>query len=254
MPPTLGMMPTTSVNGSARSWKSFNCSVENENWKPPVSSPFGSAAMTTICSGCGRVRGRSVALSIPYSAVLAPRPIASVSTAAAVNALCVHRNRMAYRRSVTGEILVDRAFSDGLASQPVGSTRILLMKVRLWIAAGLLCAAAAHTRAQAPGPVAGIVFEDTNRNRQRDPGERALGGVAVSNQREVVQTAADGSYSLPRGPYGLVFISVPDGYVPVGDFWRVVPGPADFPLTPQQTSATFTFMHASDTHVSRQTI
>jgi len=128
------------------------------------------------------------------------------------------------------------------------------MKVRLWIAAGLLCAAAAHTRAQAPGPVAGIVFEDTNRNRQRDPGERALGGVAVSNQREVVQTAADGSYSLPRGPYGLVFISVPDGYVPVGDFWRVVPGPADFPLTPQQTSATFTFMHASDTHVSRQTI
>jgi 3',5'-cyclic AMP phosphodiesterase CpdA len=51
-----------------------------------------------------------------------------------------------------------------------------------------------------------------------------------------------------------VFVSLPDGYAAVGDFWRVVPGPADFPLTPHTASPTFTFIHASDTHVSPQTL
>jgi hypothetical protein len=82
--------------------------------------------------------------------------------------------------------------------------------------------------------------------------------VAVSNQRDVVQTGADGRYSLSRGPYGLVFISLPDGYASVGDFWRAAPpsssSPADFALTVHQASTTFTFMHASDTHVSAQTV
>ena len=129
------------------------------------------------------------------------------------------------------------------------------MNVRLWILRVLVCAAAMSiVHAQAPAPVTGVVFDDANRNGRRDAGERGLGGVAVSNQRDVVQTAADGSYSLPRGPYGLVFISLPDGYAAVGDFWRVVPGPADFPLTPRPASATFTFIHASDTHVSPQTL
>jgi hypothetical protein len=129
------------------------------------------------------------------------------------------------------------------------------MNVRLWILRVLVCAAAASiVHAQAPAPVTGVVFEDANRNGRRDAGERGLSGVAVSNQHDVVQTAADGSYSLPRAPYGLVFVSLPDGYAAVGDFWRIVPGPADFPLTPHTASATFTFIHASDTHVSPQTL
>jgi hypothetical protein len=56
-PPRRGMSPTTALNDPARSWKSCICSVENENWKSPVSSPFGSAAMTTISFGFGRARG-----------------------------------------------------------------------------------------------------------------------------------------------------------------------------------------------------
>ena len=130
------------------------------------------------------------------------------------------------------------------------------MNVRFWIAGGaLVAAAAAIARAQPPAPVAGVVFEDANRNGRRDAGERGLSRVAVSNQREVVQTAADGSYSLPRGPYGLVFISLPDGYAAVGDFWRGEKhSPADFALTANPVSGTFAFMHASDTHVSPQNL
>ena len=132
------------------------------------------------------------------------------------------------------------------------------MNIRPGIAAALLSAAAAITQTQAPAPVAGVVFEDANRNGQRDAGERGLSGVAVSNQREVVQTAADGSYSLPRPAYGIVFVSLPDGYAAVGNFWRSVSpssnSPADFALTARAASGTFTFIHASDTHVSAQTL
>lgn len=132
------------------------------------------------------------------------------------------------------------------------------MNVRPWIVATLLCAGAAGAHTQPQPPVTGIVFEDTNRDGQRDPGERGLAGVAVSNQREVVRTAADGSYSFPSSAYGIVFVSLPDGYAAVGNFWRPVSSsPAvasDFALTPRATSGTFTFMHASDTHVSAQSI
>jgi hypothetical protein len=105
--------------------------------------------------------------------------------------------------------------------------------------------------------VTGIVFEDANRNGERDPSERGVGGIAVSNQREVVRTAADGSYSLPRPPHGIVFVTQPDGYAAAGSFWRTVSPPsntADFALTARPASATFTFIHASDTHVSAQTV
>ena len=109
------------------------------------------------------------------------------------------------------------------------------MNIRPGIAAALLSAAAAITQTQAPAPVTGVVFEDGNRNGQRDAGERGLGGVAVSNQREVVQTASDGSYSLARAADAIVFISLPDGYAAVGNFWRSVSAssnsPVDFALT-----------------------
>jgi hypothetical protein len=132
------------------------------------------------------------------------------------------------------------------------------MNIRLRLAGVLICAVHAITNAQAPAPVAGTVFEDANGNGQRDIGERGLAGVAVSNQRDVVRTAADGSYSVPAGPYGLVFVSVPDGYAAVGDFWRAVSpasnNAADFALSARPRSASFTFIHASDTHVSSQSL
>ena len=127
-----------------------------------------------------------------------------------------------------------------------------------WSAVGILLCAVATPRAQAPAPIVGVVFDDANRNGQRDAGERGLAGVAVSNQREVVLTAADGGYSLASAGYGVVFVSVPDDRAAVGSFWRAVsPGAsqiADFGLTTRQSTNTFTFLHASDTHVSDRSI
>ena len=76
------------------------------------------------------------------------------------------------------------------------------MNIRLGIAAALLSAAAAITQTQAPAPVAGVVFEDANRNGQRDAGERGLSGVAVSNQREVVQTLPTAAIRFRAQPTG----------------------------------------------------
>ncbi len=130
-----------------------------------------------------------------------------------------------------------------------------------WIAVALLVflAAGALSRAQAPVPVGGTVFEDTNGNGRRDSGERGLASVAVSNQREVVKTGSDGAYRLPGSGYGLVFVSIPDGYRSVGPFWQpvsasVTAGSLDFALTVHRTPAEFTFIHASDTHVSQQSL
>jgi hypothetical protein len=132
------------------------------------------------------------------------------------------------------------------------------MNLRQCLVGGLLFAAAASARTQTPAQVTGVVFEDSNRNGLRDAGERGLGGVAVSNQREVVQSDADGKYSLPGAAYGIVFVSLPDGYAAPASFWRAVSpsanSPADFALTPSAGSASFTFIHASDTHVSPQNV
>ena len=123
----------------------------------------------------------------------------------------------------------------------------------------VMCLAIVRPAAQSPTPVTGAVYEDANGNGRRDSGERGIGGVAVSNQHEVVVTAADGAYALPRTGFGVMFVSVPDGYRSVGAFWRTVPvssagGPADFGLQAHAGQATFTFIHASDTHVSKQSV
>jgi 3',5'-cyclic AMP phosphodiesterase CpdA len=79
----------------------------------------------------------------------------------------------------------------------------------------------------------------------------------VSNQHEVVQTAADGRYTLPRAGYGIVFVSLPDGYAAASDFWQAVSpaaGHADFALTARPAADAFSFIHASDTHVNGQSV
>jgi hypothetical protein len=116
--------------------------------------------------------------------------------------------------------------------------------------------AAATAGAQVAG-VSGIAFADANGNGIRDPGERGLAGVAVSNQDAVATTDASGAFRLPRGGHGVVFVSVPDGYRPVGPFWRSV---ADttlslaFPLAPVARGREFTFVHSSDTHIAPATV
>jgi len=111
----------------------------------------------------------------------------------------------------------------------------------------------------APSGIAGVVYVDQNANGLRDPGEPGLGGVAVSDQAEVVKTSADGSFRIEasRG-FGLVFVSVPDGYRAVGNFWKRVDSlsavPLLFAMAPVPESPDFLFIHASDTHISEASL
>ena len=64
----------------------------------------------------------------------------------------------------------------------------------------------------------GVVFDDRNENSRQDRGERGIGGVTVSNGREVVTTGAKGRYELPAYDNMNVFVTQPAGYqVPVDE-------------------------------------
>lgn len=63
----------------------------------------------------------------------------------------------------------------------------------------------------------GIVFEDLNKNGTRDEGEPGLAEIAVSNQKEVVQTDAEGRWSLPHDEDTIFFVIKPQGYAPPVD-------------------------------------
>ena len=58
----------------------------------------------------------------------------------------------------------------------------------------------------------GKVFEDSNRNARLDAGEKGIGGVLVSNGREVVKTDGDGNYRLPAYDDMNLFITKPADY------------------------------------------
>jgi Calcineurin-like phosphoesterase len=101
--------------------------------------------------------------------------------------------------------------------------------------------------------VQGSVFVDQNGNGRRDVGERGLANVSISNQDAVVATDAAGEFQIGRGPHNIVFVSVPDHYRIVGRFWRSVsdsPPRVEFALVEARSPEEFTFVHASDTHIS----
>jgi hypothetical protein len=102
------------------------------------------------------------------------------------------------------------------------------------------------------GGVRGSVYVDVNHNGVRDAGEPGLANVVVSNQDAVVRTDATGAYSLPGAGLGVAFVSVPDGYRPVGRFWRASDSAPsiDFALAPAPRVRDFSFVHASDTHIA----
>ena len=125
----------------------------------------------------------------------------------------------------------------------------------LLVAGAALGAQAVLERVEEAVPVAGVVFLDRNANGVADAGEPGIEGVVVSDQVHVVTTDREGHYSLSARGYGLVFVSQPDGYASVGPFWRQADAAGtDFGLTTRQTSSTFTFVHASDTHVSEASV
>ena len=125
----------------------------------------------------------------------------------------------------------------------------------------LLGAQPTQSQPAVTGGVSGHVFLDRNGNGLRDAGEPGVGGVAVSNQDQVVLTGADGAYALPGpGNAGIVFVSVPGGYSAGGRFYRTIDssassrGPHDFALTRAPARTSLTFVHASDTHIAEASL
>jgi outer membrane protein assembly factor BamB len=115
--------------------------------------------------------------------------------------------------------------------------------------------------------VTGFVYEDRNGNDQRDPGERGVKGVSVSDGVTTVETDSAGEYRLDvdvaRRLTDLVFITKPAGYgVPTDqyktprfyrDLGQLADGAAagaDFALLPDPSgrSDDFTFANVADPH------
>jgi len=108
--------------------------------------------------------------------------------------------------------------------------------------------------------VSGRVFVDRNGNGIRDGNEPGVAGVAVSDQVNVVQTNAGGNYKLTGVPgYDIVFISIPSGYKLQKSYWQKIPDgqtnvQLDFAIEKIPDLKEFSFIQASDTHVSEKTI
>jgi len=99
--------------------------------------------------------------------------------------------------------------------------------------------------------LAGTVFLDRNSNGVRDRGEPGIAGVAVSDEADVVVTDRNGAFRIADSHgFGVVFVSVPDGYRAIGSFWRNTSGPLEFALATAPPRRDFAFVHASDTHIS----
>ncbi|HRN61407.1 MAG TPA: calcineurin-like phosphoesterase C-terminal domain-containing protein [Luteimonas sp.] len=107
----------------------------------------------------------------------------------------------------------------------------------------LLCCALLPGAAWACGD--GVVFEDGNGDGIRQPRERGLPGVRVSNGREIVSTDAAGAWrGLPADADGVAFVIKPTGFaVASGDgglpaFWRTADdGGCEFALQRRDEAA-----------------
>lgn len=137
------------------------------------------------------------------------------------------------------------------------------MRKTTWACSFLALAAVGAVVAAAPQEkasrvVSGVVFDDANGNGTRDAGERGLPDVAISDQTSVMKTGTDGRFQIKTAAAArVVFVSVPDGWATVGKMWRPITedetpgGPQTaFALQRRATPAEFTFVQASDTHVS----
>ncbi|MBI1782722.1 MAG: metallophosphoesterase, partial [Sphingobacteriales bacterium] len=109
------------------------------------------------------------------------------------------------------------------------------------------------TFAQKNETVTGYVFIDNNQNGIKDGNEEGIKNVAVSDQVNVVTTDVNGFYQLSNSGYGIVFISLPDGYT-TKNFWQKANSNLSFALTKTKPVTSFSFIQASDTHISEKSL
>ena len=106
----------------------------------------------------------------------------------------------------------------------------------------------------------GVVFIDANGNGIREKTETGLKGVVVSDQVSAVVTDVNGFYQISSSKgFGYVFISLPSGYKAVRSFYNKVNASlsnaqVDFAIIKTVNPTHFKFIHASDTHISPQSL
>jgi 3',5'-cyclic AMP phosphodiesterase CpdA len=101
--------------------------------------------------------------------------------------------------------------------------------------------------------VSGVVFDDANADGRREPGERGLPGIEVSDGIEVVDTGADGGYRLAaRGRN--VFVVTPGDRRATPAWYRPTSETIDFALAPSPAAREWRFAHLSDTHVQASNV
>lgn len=126
------------------------------------------------------------------------------------------------------------------------------MKKKLLLSLCLGCIAAGSMAQHA-----GRVFEDKNNNGLFDKGDLPLRGIAVSDGLNVVQTATDGTFSLPgHDKERFVFITTPSGYKTDNKHYRRIEGKNGaylFGLHPFKgrvaKDGSHTFVHITDTEI-----
>lgn len=116
--------------------------------------------------------------------------------------------------------------------------------------------------------VNGTVFEDKDKDGERDGDEKGIANVSVSDGQQTVRTDKKGNYSLTVDPErrleDIVFVSVPSGYGVPADQYKtpqhyrqlgmLKPGEKrrqDFGLlrTPESAKSNFNFANLADVHV-----
>lgn len=102
----------------------------------------------------------------------------------------------------------------------------------------------------------GHVYVDKNQNGIWDKGEKPMAGVKVSDGLNVVETSADGSFTLPgHERERFIFITTPSGYKTFNSHYRKIEGNSEgyeFGLIPYAGIArngAHCFVHISDTEI-----
>lgn len=134
------------------------------------------------------------------------------------------------------------------------------MKTKLFFALQLCVCLAADAQNSSKILVQGYVYVDKNNNGARDKNEEGINGVQISDQSEIVKTNAEGFYRFEGAiTNGYVYAIQPNNFVVRGSFWKKIDvgqreANIDFPMSPSPKATTFTFVHASDTHLSEQSL
>ena len=108
--------------------------------------------------------------------------------------------------------------------------------------------------------ISGFVFDDLNNNGVKDANEKGIKAAIISDEVNVVTTNDKGFYQIEyTSGFGILFVSVPSGYRAEKNFWQRVDtihakSQMDFPLLKISLPAAFTFIQASDTHVSENSL